>query len=106
MATTVISANEGIHYLHYLVTFLPIIPVTIILLCVFAVLDIIGITESAKVAIGIFIFHLTSLVILSGFIIYFLLQNGITRLFKKWDIPINFMFIGAPTENFRIKLKN
>jgi hypothetical protein len=106
MATAVISANEGIHYLHHLVPVLPIIPVTVILLCLFAILAIIGITESAKVAIGIFIFHLTSLAILSGFIIYYLMQNGITTLFENWDIPINFMFIGAPTENFRIKLKN
>jgi amino acid transporter len=87
MATAVISANEGIHYLHYLVPVLPIIPVTIVLLCVFAVLAIIGITESAKVAIGIFIFHLTSLVILSSFIIYFLMQNGITTFFENWHFP-------------------
>jgi amino acid transporter len=87
MATAVISANEGIHYLHHLVPVLPIIPVTIVLLCLFALLAIIGITESAKVAIGIFIFHLTSLVILSGFIIYFLMQNGITTLFENWHFP-------------------
>lgn len=87
MATAVISANEGIHYLHHLVPVLPIIPVTIVLLCVFAILAIIGITESAKVAIGIFIFHLTSLVILSGFIVYFLLQNGITTFFENWHFP-------------------
>jgi amino acid transporter len=87
MATAVISANEGIHYLHYLVPVLPIIPVTIVLLCVFAILAIIGITESAKVAIGIFIFHLTSLVILSSFIIYFLMQNGITTFFENWHFP-------------------
>ncbi|MFT7250691.1 MAG: amino acid transporter [Flavobacterium sp.] len=87
MATAVISANEGIHYLHHLVPVLPIIPVTVILLCLFAILAIIGITESAKVAIGIFIFHLTSLAILSGFIIYFLMQNGITTLFENWHFP-------------------
>ena len=87
MATAVISANEGIHYLHHLVPVLPVIPVTILLLCLFAVLAIVGITESAKVAIGIFIFHLSSLVILSGFIIYFLLQNGITTLFENWNFP-------------------
>lgn len=87
MATAVISANEGIHYLHHLVPVLPIIPVTIVLLCVFALLAIIGITESAKVAIGIFIFHLTSLVILSSFIIYFLMQNGITTFFENWHFP-------------------
>lgn len=87
MATAVISANEAIHYLHHLVPVLPIIPVTIVLLSIFALLAIIGITESAKVAIGIFIFHLSSLAILSGFIIYFLMQNGITTLFDNWHFP-------------------
>ncbi len=87
MATAVISANEGIHYLHHLVPVLPIIPVTIVLLCLFAILAIIGITESAKVAIGIFIFHLTSLAILSGFILFYLTQNGIATLFENWHFP-------------------
>lgn len=100
MATAVISANEGIHYLHHLIPAIPIIPVTIVLLSIFALLAIIGITESAKVAIGIFIFHLTSLAILSGFIIYFLLQNGITTLFENWHFPLtggsiaNAIFLG------------
>ena len=88
MATAVISANEGIHYLHHLIPILPIIPITIALLCIFAILAIIGITESAKVAIGIFIFHLSSLVVLSGFIIYFLIQNGVDTLFENWSFPV------------------
>jgi amino acid transporter len=60
MATAVISTNEAIHYLHHLLPMMPIIPVTISLLGVFALLAIIGISESAKVAIGIFLFHLSS----------------------------------------------
>jgi amino acid transporter len=87
MATAVISANEGIHYLHHLFPVLPIIPVTIVLLVLFALLAIIGITESALVAIGIFIFHLTSLTVLSGFVIYFLFENGITTFFDNWHFP-------------------
>lgn len=87
MATAVISANEGIHYLHHLIPVLPVIPVTIALLCVFALLAIIGITESAKVAIGIFVFHLVSLVVLSVFIIYFLLLNGVGTFFENWHFP-------------------
>lgn len=87
MATAVISANEGIHYLHHIFSVLPIIPTTIILLSIFALLTIIGITESAKVAIGIFLFHLLSLTILSGFIIYLLFQNGITTLIENWNLP-------------------
>uniref|UniRef100_UPI00404B8A65 APC family permease n=1 Tax=Flavobacterium sp. TaxID=239 RepID=UPI00404B8A65 len=87
MATAVISANEGIHYLHHLFPVLPIIPVTIVLLCAFAVLAIIGISESAKVAIGIFIFHLSSLVVLTVFIIYYLVQNGLGTFFENWHLP-------------------
>ena len=56
MATAVISANEGIHYLHHLIPSMPIILATIGLL--FLLLTIGGITESAKVAIAIFLFIL------------------------------------------------
>ena len=58
MATAVISANEAMHYLQHLVPGLPIIIATSVLLLLFASLAIGGITESAKVAIGIFLFHL------------------------------------------------
>jgi amino acid transporter len=87
MATAVISANEGIHYLHHLFPILPIIPVSIVLLCAFAVLAIIGISESAKVAIGIFIFHLSSLVVLTAFILFYLAQNGVGTFLDNWHFP-------------------
>ena len=87
MATAVISANEAIHYLHHLIPALPIIIGTTVLLGIFATLTIGGITESAKVAIGIFIFHLTSLAILSGFIIYYFSYNGIETFFQNWHLP-------------------
>ncbi len=89
MATAVISANEAIHYLHHIISAMPIIPVTIVLLGIFAALAIGGISESAKVAIGIFIFHLSSLVILSGFIIYFLMQTGTSIFFENWHFPLS-----------------
>ena len=85
MATAVISANEAIHYLHHLIPMMPIIIATVVLLGIFAVLAIGGITESAKVAIGIFLFHLSSLVILSGFIIYYLAtSDGIQLFLENW----------------------
>lgn len=89
MATAVISANEAIHYLHYIIPAMPIIPVTILLLGIFAMLAIGGISESAKIAIGIFIFHLSSLVVLSGFIIYFLMQSGISTFYENWHFPLS-----------------
>jgi len=87
MATAVISANEAIHYLHHLITTMPIIISTIVLLAIFAILTIGGITESARVAIGIFLFHLSSLFILSAFILYYFLNNGITLFFQNWELP-------------------
>jgi amino acid transporter len=87
MATAVISANEAIHYLHHLVPAIPIIITTIILLSFFGVLTIGGVTESARVAIGIFLFHLASFVLLSGFIIFFLLNNGIGLFIDNWHFP-------------------
>ncbi|WP_442510158.1 APC family permease [Novipirellula sp. SH528] len=64
MATAVISSNEAMHYLHSIWNGLPIIAATIALLAFFMILSIIGITESSKLAIGIFLFHLTSMVLL------------------------------------------
>lgn len=87
MATAVISANEAIHYLHHLIPSIPIIIATIALLGFFAVLAIGGVSESAKVAIGIFLFHLASFVLLSGFIIYFLFSNGIDLFIDNWHLP-------------------
>jgi len=90
MATAVISGNEAIHYLHHLIPSMPIIISTVLLLSLFAVLTIGGITESAKVAIGIFLFHLASLVILSGFIIYYLSTNeGFNLFIENWHFTGN-----------------
>ena len=61
MATAVLSSNEAMHYLHSLWEGLSIAWATIGLLAFFMVLSIIGITESAVVAIGIFVFHLFSM---------------------------------------------
>jgi amino acid transporter len=87
MATAVISANEAIHYLHHLIPAIPIIIATIILLSLFGVLTIGGVSESAKVAIAIFLFHLASFAILSAFVIFFLLNNGIEIFIENWHLP-------------------
>lgn len=87
MATAVISANEAIHYLHHLIPAIPIIIATIILLGLFGALTIGGVSESAKVAIGIFLFHLGSFVLLSGFILVFLFSNGVAIFLENWSFP-------------------
>jgi amino acid transporter len=62
IATAVISAKTAVEYVHHLVPAFPIIPSTIGILALFAILNIIGITESAVVALVIFIFHMGTLV--------------------------------------------
>lgn len=81
MATAVLSANEAIHYSQ---TLSPehwdnwvIIGSTTGLLAVFMVLTIIGISESAVVAIGIFIMHLSSLALLLIVGLIFIARDGI-----------------------------
>jgi amino acid transporter len=76
MATAVISSNEAMHYLHALWEGLPVIGATIGLLALFMVLAILGITESSIVAVGIFIFHLSSMFLLLAFGIFSLSTFG------------------------------
>ena len=87
MATSVISGNEAMHYLHTIYPTFDVILATIILLALFAGLTILGISESSKVAIGIFIFHLTSMVVLSFAIIFFLFRNGLEIFINNWHMP-------------------
>ena len=88
MATAVISASEAMHYLHTLVHSLPVILSTIGLLGLFLMLTILGISESAKVAIAIFITHLLSLTTLVGATVWFLINNGVSTLVENFHTPI------------------
>ncbi len=87
MATAVISANEAVHYAHSMIPLLPLIISTIILLAVFMGLSIIGIGESSKVAIVIFIFHLFSLVLLSFFCGIYLISHGFDVFIANFQLP-------------------
>jgi amino acid transporter len=98
MATAVISAEEAMHYLskiwHFLHTETPapinvIFPhyieiATVLLLGAFAALVINGISESAIVAIVIFIFHLSSMVLLMAASVYFLMNHGLDQFHFNW----------------------
>ncbi|MDB4291803.1 APC family permease [Maribacter sp.] len=88
MATAVISASEAVKYAHSIWSFIPIIPVTIGLLLLFMGLVILGIGESSKVAIAIFLFHLVSLTILCGFCFFFLFENGTEILLSNFSKPV------------------
>ena len=61
IATAVISAKTAVEYLHHLIPAFPVIPTTIGILALFALLTIAGITESALVALIIFLFHMATL---------------------------------------------
>jgi amino acid transporter len=88
MATAVISASEAVKYMHSIWPIIPIIITTIVVLLLFMGLVILGIGESSKVAIFIFLFHLLSLVVLCVFCIYFISQNGIGILTKNFGLPV------------------
>ncbi|MEZ4803196.1 MAG: APC family permease [Gelidibacter sp.] len=87
MATAVISASEAVKYAHIFGDF-SILHVTIYLLFGFMLLVILGIGESAKVATGIFIFHITSLVLLCAFSIYYFFNNGFSTLLANFSEPV------------------
>jgi amino acid transporter len=86
IATAVISASEAMHYAHNLWTGLDVFAATIGVLAVFAFLTIVGISESAVVALGIFVFHLATLTLLTlacGFIVV----RDPTLLLENWHLP-------------------
>ncbi|RMG77035.1 MAG: APC family permease, partial [Bacteroidetes bacterium] len=88
MATAVISASEAMHYVHSIWPQLPVVLSTIILLAIFMGLSILGIGESSKVAIVIFIIHITSLTLLSAFCGFYLFQNGFEMFFDNYSRPV------------------
>ncbi len=95
MATAVISGSEAVKYAYSIWNVLPIIPTTIGLLLVFMSLVILGIGESSKVAVGIFLFHLISLTVLCGFCILFLFENGFDTLMANFAIPVKGGIVAA-----------
>jgi amino acid transporter len=87
MATAVISASEAMHYLHSLAHSLPVIPATVVLLAVFMALTIVGIGESSKVAVGIFLAHIGSLSVLLVAGGLFVLNHGTEILQANFATP-------------------
>jgi len=87
MATAVISASEAMHYVQTIWNDLSVTTATIGVLVFFTVLTIIGIAESARVAIFIFIFHITSLVLLFAVGIIYIYHTGLGVLFQNISTP-------------------
>jgi amino acid transporter len=80
LATAVISAKTGVEYLDNLLPFLPTLETTAAVLVIFAVLTMLGITESAKVALVIFLLHLSTLVIFIVFCLPVVISSPQTLL--------------------------
>lgn len=90
MATAVLSANEATHYAGIVWTGLKdhVTIATIGLLAFFMVLTIIGIGESSKVAVGIFLLHLGSLAVLALLCLYYVATHGIDTLIANYQMPV------------------
>ncbi len=88
MATAVLSANEAMHYLQTLYHQLPVIVATLCLLAFFLGLTLLGLTESSKVAVVIFAFHIISLTVLIASSIIYILLNDTTVLFENFRLPM------------------
>ena len=87
MATAVISAGEAAHYVHAIAGGMDVQLATIGLLAFFMILTIAGVSESAFVAILIFLIHLASLVTLLLVGGWFLLGNGFSVLGENLSTP-------------------
>ncbi len=88
MATAVISAIESMHYVHTLWPGWPVFAATIGLLAIFMCLTIIGIGESSVVAVGIFLFHMTSLTVLLVAGGVYLVQHGLGTFLENFQRPV------------------
>ena len=88
MATAVISSIEGMHYLHGIFEGVNVTVATIIVLVAFTGLAILGIGESAFVAVIIFIIHLFTLSLLVIVSVWFVSTNGLATFQINWTMPI------------------
>ncbi len=87
MATAVLSAYEAMRYAHNLWMGIPVLTATVALLAFFAALNIIGISESANVALILFATHILTLVVLvlvSGQVV---IQKP-AMLLENWGQPV------------------
>ncbi len=87
VATAVISANEALHYAHHVAHVVPVMLGTVLLLGLFAVLNVVGISESAVVALVIFVVHMATLILLTGAAGVYVYQDGFATLAANWRSP-------------------
>ncbi len=102
MATAVISATEAMKYLHSMFSFVPVIIATMVILTIFLILTVSGITESALVAIIIFVTHLVVMLVLIISAIYYVALNGFDLASVNFNTPLKgslftVLFLGFST---------
>ncbi|MBP8822149.1 MAG: APC family permease [Flavobacteriales bacterium] len=88
MATAVLSGTTAMHYLHALVPSWPILLSTIGVLLLFMLLSIAGITESASVAVVIFIAHLAAMLLLILGGAWYVATHGFSVFSLNWHTPL------------------
>jgi amino acid transporter len=88
MATAVLSASEAMHYLHTPGHSLPIMGLQWACWGFFLLLTIMGISESAIVAIIIFITHLASLTLLVAVTGWYLFSHGFDTMVANFALPV------------------
>src|SRR3989338_847252 len=89
-ATAVVSANSAASYLNALAPDLSVYLFTIVILALFCCVTLMGMTESANVAITMFIFHLLTLTILSiTCIVYVFSVPEVLQVNWNYSSPIN-----------------
>ncbi|MEO8171522.1 MAG: APC family permease [Sediminibacterium sp.] len=88
MATAVISASEAMHYLQQSLPWLQVNIATFVLLFLFLCLTIMGISESAVVALVIFVVHLVSMGLLIVTAMYFVFKNGTGIFHANFSLPL------------------
>lgn len=86
LATAVISAYEAMHYAHNLWEGFDVFTATILLLGLFAALNLIGISESAVVALFLFVAHIGTLILLAIFSGVFV-AGDLSVFVENWRSP-------------------
>eukprot|EP01130_Rhizamoeba_saxonica_P017372 TRINITY_DN8402_c0_g1_i1.p1 TRINITY_DN8402_c0_g1~~TRINITY_DN8402_c0_g1_i1.p1 ORF type:complete len:655 (-),score=104.01 TRINITY_DN8402_c0_g1_i1:50-2014(-) len=90
VATAVVSASEAMSYAQKLSTYINPHWATVALLGLFALLNLAGISESSKVALLIFVFHLSTLLILISYCVYHLAKQGSNVYFiENWKYTMS-----------------
>jgi amino acid transporter len=86
IATAVISSSEAMHYAHHLWSGVDVFTATVGVLAFFALLGIIGIGESAIVALGIFAMHMVTLTLLTVACAFIVVRDP-GLLIENWRLP-------------------